>query len=362
MDKNVSKTLNYLYTTPGLPSAFCSINELWKSAKRYFPAIKKSSVQEWLYTRDAYTLHKLPSKRHQPRVLSKGIDDQWSADLCDMSNIAKHNEGTNFMLTVIDVFSKKADAEPVKNKSGKAVTEAFSRILARTYPRSPRLLETDHGKEFYNSNFQSLCNQQNMHLFSSQSAYKASTVERFNRTLKNIMYRYFTNENTYKWINVLPKIIETYNKRYHRSIKMSPNEVSNENAALVRQNLYGKFKKKTGNLLPIGTFVRISKTKRTFDKGYLPNFTEEIFRIYESVSDSKTFRYKLEDLAGERLIGSFCADEIQKVIKADNIWKIETVLSRRKLKGKQVEYLVSWKGFPAKFNSYVSERDIINLA
>ena len=83
-----------------------------------------------------------------------------------------------------------------------------------------------------------------MHLFSSQSAYKASTVERFNRTLKNIMYRYITNKNTYSCVTVLPKLIETYNKRYHRSIKMSPNDVSNENVAIVKQNLYGKFKKK----------------------------------------------------------------------------------------------------------------------
>ena len=86
----------------------------------------------------------------QPRVTVEGTDEQWCADLCDMSNIAQYNDGTNFMLTVIDVFSKKADAEPTRNKSGEAVTQAFKRILDRAEGRKPQNLETDKGKEFWN--------------------------------------------------------------------------------------------------------------------------------------------------------------------------------------------------------------------
>ena len=283
------------------------------------------------------------------------------SDLCDMTNIANHNDNIYFMLTVIDVFSKKADAEPVWNKTGKSVSDAFKRILERAQPRSPRLLETDRGKEFYNAHFLALCEHSNIHLFSTQSAYKASTVERFNRTLKNLIYRFFTDQNTYQWLQILPKIINTYNNRYHRSIRMKPNEVCYANEAKVRTNLYNKKTKIKENILSIGTLVRISKTKRTFHKAYLPSFTEEIFRIYQTMTNFKPYRYKLEDLNGEKLEGAFCKDEIQEVIKGDDIWKIDKIISRHKTKS-GIQYLVSWRGFPEKFNSYVKESDIVPLS
>lgn len=361
MDKDLESTLDYLYSTTGLGSAYGSINQLWKTTKHFHPKVRKQQIKKWLSSKDAYTLHKLPRKKNQPKVLVRGIDDQWSADLCDMKNIAKHNNNTNFMLTVIDVFSKKADAEPVVNKTGKAVAEAFNRILERAYPRSPRLLETDHGKEFYNTCFTSVCEENNIHLFSTQSAYKASTVERFNRTLKNLLYRYFTDKNTYSWLKILPKIIDTYNNRHHRSIKMKPNEVCDDNETIVRMNLYGKKTRRKEKLFSIGTLVRISKTKRTFHKAYLPTFTEEIFKVYETLTNYKPYRYRLEDLFGEKLEGAFCGDEIQEVIKGDDMWKIDKVISRRKTKT-GIQYLVSWRGFPEKFNSYVKERDIVSLS
>ena len=359
MVRTLKEKLSRLYNTPGLPSAFSSVSQLWKYAKLHYPSIKKREVQKWLSSRDEYTLHKLPRKLYQPRVTVEGTDEQWCADLCDMSNIAQYNDGTNFMLTVIDVFSKKADAEPTRNKSGEAVTQAFKRILDRAEGRKPQNLETDKGKEFWNVTFRGLCESQNINHFSTESSNKASVVERFNRTLKNILYRYFTSSQSYVWKEALPAMIESYNSRWHRSINMAPNDVNNSNHKLVKKALYGR-KIAQKRKIAVGSFVRISKTKRTFHKGYLPNYTEEIFKVYK-VLKTRPYRYKLEDLMGEKLIGSFSNYEILKVEKNKlNLWKIQEVIKRRQ-KNKQYEYFVSWRGFPEKFNSWVKAKDVVQL-
>ena len=360
MDRTLEKKLVRLYTTAGLPSAFSSVTQLWKYAKKFKHSITKREIANWLSSRDEYTLHRLPRSLQPPRVVVQGIDEQWCADLCDMSNIARYNNNHNFMLTVIDVFSKKADAEPILNKSGKAVTQAFARILDRADSRIPQNLETDKGKEFWNDTFRKMCQSMNINHFSTQSVNKASVVERFNRSLKTLLYRYFTSNQTYTWLNALPKIMRTYNSRWHRSIKMSPNEVTNSNADVVKKSLYGKTRKMKQSL-STGSLVRISKTKLTFHKGYLPNYTEEIFKVYR-VLNTQPPRYKLEDLMGERLIGSFSDDEIQRVDKKDaDMWKIEKIIKRRKLRNKQLEYFVSWRGFPEKFNSWIKAKNLYQL-
>ena len=116
-----------------------------------------------------------------------------------------------------------------------------------------------------------------------------------------------------------------------------------------------KLKKKDGKSVT-DAFDEISKTRRAFDKGYLPNWTEEIFTVTE-VIDTKPRTYKLEDYGHEKIEGSFYEKEIQQVVKTDDVFKIEKVLSTRKRKGVK-EYFVKWKGYPEKFNSWIGESDL----
>ena len=109
----------------------------------------------------------------------------------------------------------------------------------------------------------------------------------------------------------------------------------------------------------VGDHVRISKVRRIFQKSYLPNFTEEMFTIYKRFARQVPV-YKLKDDAGEILDGTFYEAELQKVIKEDDVYRVEKVLRKRKRKG-VVEYFVKWKGYPDKFNSWVAEKDILKL-
>lgn len=166
------------------------------------------------------------------------------ADLVEVQSIAKQNKGFRYILVIIDEFSKYAWAQPIKKKTGKDVTEAFVKILKSANGHKPQNLQTDAGKEFYNQVFQNLMKQQNIYHFSTLGGAKASIVERFDRTLKSKLYKYFTAANMLKYVDVLPKLMYQYNHTYHKSIRMSPAKVTSFNTKEVWYNLYGKYTKK----------------------------------------------------------------------------------------------------------------------
>ena len=100
--------------------------------------------------------------------------------------------------------------------------------------------------------------------------------------MKNYLWKFFTASNSTSCIDFLPALLDKYNKTKHRSIKMTPEQVSRkENEDRVYLNLYGQEMLQTAKLkYKVGDKVRISKNKRkVFDKGYTPNWTEEIFFV-----------------------------------------------------------------------------------
>ena len=158
--------------------------------------IKKALIEE---------LHK-PVRKNFPRrkVEMRGIDETWQADLVDMQTYSRDNKGYNFLLTVIDNVSKYAWAVPLKNKTGVEVTKALKSIFAKG--RIPRKLHVDQGTEFYNANCKTLLDSYNIKLYSTYSNLKASIVERFNRTLKSKMWKKFSLQGSYKWLDILTNL------------------------------------------------------------------------------------------------------------------------------------------------------------
>ena len=291
-------------------------------------------------------------------MIVPGIDAQFQADLVDVQNLSRYNKGYKYLLTCIDIFSKYTWVVPLKTKQGQELVKAFQTILSSG--RKPNKLQTDQGTEFLNRVFQKFLRENNIDFFTVNSGLKASVVERFNRTFKNKMYKYFTAKNTLTYIDVLPKLVKSYNNTYHRRIKMKPSQVTKANEAKVWDTLYGNdVDKRVRYKFQVGDRVRISKVKRMLEKSYLPNFTEEMFTIYQRFARQVPV-YKLKDDAGEILDGTFYEAELQKVIKEDDVYRVEKVLRKRKRKG-VVEYFVKWKGYSSKFNSWVAESDISKL-
>lgn len=357
----MNKLLSKLYYNPKSPVGYTGLQALYKAAKKISKKIKLDDVKNWLRKQQTYTLHK-PIRRKfvRRKTVVAGIDYQWQGDLADVSSLAKYNDKYRYLFCLIDVFSKFAWVVPIKDKSGKTLVEAFKSVLKRG--RTPKSLQTDKGTEFKNKEFQNFLKSQNIHFFTTENPEtKASIVERFQRTLKSRMWKYFTHHRTLKYVDVLPKLVHGYNHAYHRSIKRTPASVDVKNEVQVSTILYGKKQKLATPELRVGDFVRINKTKRTFEKGYLPNWTQELFRVTGVIKSQSPVTYKIEDLDGELIKGTFYSQELQRVDR-DQIYEIESVLDRRKRKvGKKwvKEIKVHWKGYPSKFDSWILESDLV---
>ena len=153
-----------------------------------------------------------------------GIDEIWAADLIDMQAFSKYNNGIQYLLNVIDIFSKFVWIIPLKRKTGQAVANAFSRILKE---RRPSKTWIDKGREFYNKDVQKL-----VELYSTKNEEKSCVIERFNRIIKEKMFKYFSANYTRKFVDVLDLLVDQYNNTIFLSIKMTPKEASrkeNEN-------------------------------------------------------------------------------------------------------------------------------------
>ena len=156
-----------------------------------------------------------------------------------------------------------------------------------------------------------------------------------------------------RYIEVLQDLVDSYNKSKHRSIQKKPINVTQKNEREVWHTLYGE-REKEGPVkykFEVGDQVRISKMKRTFEKGYLPNFSKEIFTVSQQIPRHPPV-YKLKDYDQEELSGTFYNEELQKVIKEDDVYEVEKILKTRG-KGKNKEVFVKWLGYPAKFNSWI---------
>ncbi len=359
----------------------------------------KKQVREWLATQEAYTLHK-PVRRRFPRrkVYARGPHYLWQADLADMNHLAQYNDGYRYLLTVIDVFTKYAHVVPIKKKDGCSVTEAFESIFNggesnKQQPPLPLKLQTDKGKEFLNAQLQTLLKNLGIQFYTSNDDnVKASVVERFNRTLKTKMFKYLTHKNTHRFIDVLPDLLHSYNNTYHRTIGRAPSQVTADNAAEVYEKMYGSDDAAAAaaavvtnniaataatnanittttttaatttnvksNKLQVGDLVRLSNSRRVFDKGYLPAWTMELFKIKEVLKTLPT-TYKIADFMDEPITGAFYDSEVQKVVKTNNIYKVEKILRTRghRHRGNREMY-VKWLGWPEKFSSWVREQDI----
>ena len=249
---------------------------------------------------------------------------------------AKYNEGFKYILTVINIFSRYAWAEPIKTKSPQHVKPAFELIFSKG--RKPFKIQTDQGTEFESRTMQDFFNSHRIHQFSVKSQFKAAIVERFNRTLKAKMWNYFTHANTRKWIDILPKLLNAYNKAEHRGIEMAPVDVTvEEEIPLWLRNESLEIKTVKSKKIKVGDHVRVSKARRVFDKGYLPNWTEEVFTV-TSVSSKEPIQIKIKDYDGNEIQGSYYKEEVQVVDKPTE-YRIENIVQTRKVEGRK-QYLI----------------------
>lgn len=327
--KNMEDRIANLYLDPSFPGSLSSALTFYKALKKEnkLQGLKFNQVKNILSRINAYSLYKQPYRPKRitahAQVVTSGSNQQWQVDLIEfLSQHAHQNNGHRFLMAAIDVFNKKAYAYPLKNKGGEAVAEGLKQMFLEA-PQIPRKVQTDAGKEFYNKHVQELFKKHNIRHFTTQNTEKAQIVERLNRTLKEKINKYFQHRNNKKWIDIYKPIVESYNKSYHSSIGRAPVDVTQKTEGLTRGQLYygeGRIYKPQlpvlkdrGKTISKGEYVRLLKAKRTFEKGYTRRWTTEVFKVSEILDREHPTRYKVIDLDGEHVIGSFYANELQVV-------------------------------------------------
>lgn len=344
------------YTSPGTSLAFSAPYRVYKY---YNGSIPLKTIKKWMQGLDTYTLHK-QAKSVRPRnstyVYYKRY--QFQIDLIETAHLAESNDNFKYLLTVIDIFTRHAFVEPMKNKTASEFLKAFKEIMkrAKTFPKK---ILADRGSEIKNKLFKNYCKENNVDLLHSDNFIHAPFIERFNRTLKSLMYKYMTANDTDRFIDVLQLLVKTYNTRKHRMIGMTPAQAEDEqNSHLIREKHEIQYLKKqrAAPRFKKGQSVRISKMKGQFDRGFDNQFLEEIYKIKKVNTRLPIPTYTLETLDEDEIVeGNFYGNELTAT-DTPKSFKIEKILKKTKKAGKTL-ILVKWKGY--KNPSWIPEENIL---
>ena len=344
-----------------------------KELRREHPDVSAAQVRRALMAEESFALN---ARRVNPperrRVVVRGLDDTWTCDLADVSNVSTENNGVKYLLVVVDILSGYLWVEPCHGKSPLHTMPAFRRILERAAPRKPRFLWTDDGSEFKGA-FDRLCREQGIQRYVTGGEGKAVVAERMIRTLRGRLGRLAESRGTWKFIDVLQDIVANINNTVSRPIGMAPAKVTPANAAEVARRRYkdidapdAKTLDKAARLearpkYAVGDLVRVSALKGVFQKeGTANSWTHELFRV-TGVTPGNPALYQLADidprsgdalLPGEAIKGDFYETELAEAVPPAQ-WRVEV---KERLPRGRVR--VGYVGWPAKYDRIVPAREV----
>ena len=262
------------------------------------------------------------------------------------------NRGYKYIFTNIDVFSKIAYAYPIKSKKIQDIKACFQKIFKND---KPKFIWSDKEPSFLSKEMQQFFKDSNVKIYHTNSHLKAVVIERFNRSLRELMMKEFVKNNNTIWYNILPKLIRIYNNRFRSTIKMKPVEVDKNNEKYIKENIYTYDKTTRIPRFKINGLVRIYLKRRPiFDKPSSNiKWSGELLKIH-SINKSNVITYKIKDLNDEIIEGIFYERKLQKTKNISQVYIIEKIIRRNKNK-----YLVKWRNYSNDFNSWVDKDDVI---
>lgn len=315
-NQNLSSFLSNAYYSPLSVAAFSSCERLLKYAKKNGFRATRKEVLEWLKAQPTYTLHKdrrIRFKRNHYNITN--IDDLWEMDLIDLQKYSRNNKGYKFILAVIDCFSKYAWCIPIKRKTPDEIIRGFDEIFLSS-DRKPIKIQSDKGREFVNKYVKAYFAEKDITFFTTRDpATKAAICERFIRSIKSLIFKYFTYTNTHKYADVLQSLMTIYNNRVHSSIGVAPAHVNENNILQTWQYNQRKreksYTRKPSNLR-VDDIVRVSNPKTVFEKGYMPKWSTEKFSVVK-VHQREPVVYNIKDDSGTIIKGNFYESELQRI-------------------------------------------------
>jgi hypothetical protein len=198
-----------------------------------------------------------------------------------MQTYSRQNRAYRYILIIVDVFTRKAYVQPLKTKSKDEVTTAFRAVGAQH--GFPELLISDNGSEFLNRSFSQLLKKHNTYHQTNEPGYHPTLgiIDRFSRTFKETIFKYFTQHDTVNWIDNVYKFAEMYNKTPHTSLNnIRPIDVNKHRTEIMNINIV-KTEDKSKHQFKIGQIVRKRLKKPVFTKGYRQSWSQRTYIIKE---------------------------------------------------------------------------------
>lgn len=336
-----------------------------KRIQKYMPDLSEKDISKFLDKNDIYTRFKQhrKTKKYSPIYVFKKRE-LFQADVVFFTDkdMVKDNIGHKYLFTCIDCFSKKAWVYPLKINNCETIMKCFQDILSKC-GKKPERLNSDRGSELICKKFEKYLADENIFHYLSYSVRKCPIIERFNLSFQNILYKMMAQKRTLKWTSFVNDALTIYNTRIHSTIKMSPLEAEKSmNEQDVRKNLLTYFHRAGGKRkkpkFALNETVRIWKKRGTFHRGYDENYSQEYFKITDVKTNLPVARYQLTDSKGDVITGNFFEDELVRY-QPEDVFDIKIIDQRKK--GKKVEYLVHYLGYPKSMDEWVPKNRLVNL-
>ena len=373
--KNSLNTVLYnFYHNYGQAGALSNTPKLFlKALKQRWPKIvaSEADIKKFLETQQSYTVHRRISRLNFPRrkINVPASRIRADADLIELGDLSHWNSGYKYVFIVIDAFSRYVWTHPLKSKHADVTAKALSHLIDVEHLTVPLALYTDGGKEFEGAPFQSVLKKHGIkHRVCASDDFHCPFVERCIRTVKESLFQAMTSQYTRRWLDLLPKVVATYNQTEHSSTNQTPAEAHKpENHLAVLRVLHQK-QLAAGGKPPKyrykkGDYVRILKSRGSAlkAKGYLPRYSWEIFKIHKLANDRWLDRkavpaYILKDLNNEVIVNAiFYEAELSRVhpSQLERPAPIREILEK---KGNRV--LVWWMGHPKSSAQWILEKNL----
>ncbi|OOY54049.1 DDE-type integrase/transposase/recombinase [Solemya velum gill symbiont] len=353
--------LSEIYHDPKHPASFSGADKLYRAVRKEGRfVLSRKKILNWLGKQETHGVHaEERTKFRRRRVVAPYVDYQWDVDTANLLDYAKENEGYGYFLLAIDVMSKYVWTRPLRHPNYKETINALREIFGEG--RKAMRMRTDKGTEFVNKEMEKFLRKENVIHFVTQNVVKANIAERAIKTIKTRLARYATRKQTHRWVDVLSNVTQSYNNTYHRSIKRTPASIKPSDSNRLWQLQYqsrphrSKFPKKLFGF-KVGDLVRVSFLRRPFQRQYHERWSREVFVVNGRFVTEGIPQYRLRDYDDEVIEGTFYQNQLQKAYPQD-VYLVERILRRRRRRGNN-EYLVRWKGWAPKYDSWVREADM----
>ena len=333
-------SVKQVYSKLGHPVAFSGRTKLYQFLR---DEMSYGDVKKELEDINTYTIKRqVKRKKYYNPYYVYDKRKLMQMDLIDFTvdkSIVRANKNVRYLFCVIDSLTRYLFVRPMKRKNSKEVIKTFMDIY-REMGKPQRIL-TDRGLEWTNKNFKKLMDELQINHITTTT--HPGTVERVQGTLQNLIYRYMEENKTLYFLNVLDKLVKTYNMRYHQSIKMSP-KIAEKRSSLsklrriVHEN-YSKVKKKKP-ALAVGDHVRKRLQRGVFGRGYKDTFSKEIYIIHNINTRKPRPMYTIKDFSDNVQQERFYSHDLQRVTFLKTISFITK--KKKKIRGRTY-VLVRWE-------------------